>query len=166
MNARIATTLPAFGQQIEGGRLHGIFMLGTELWGEVSAPKAEGELTGHVWHPKYEDIPGAASDFDGLANTIAMTEAGSPLAQAARALRIDGHDDWYVPARGGQLMQWANLKPLLTGDDAFEAAEYWSSTQYSRYGAYYQGFGYGGTDFDVKSWEGGRARAVRRFRIE
>jgi hypothetical protein len=62
----------------------------------------------------------------------------------------------------------ANLQAAALRGEAFERAWYWSSTQtqFSRYHAYSQGFDYGYTYyFDLKSWEGGRARPVRRFLI-
>jgi hypothetical protein len=166
MNARTNNIiLPALGEHIQGGHFHGVLLIAGQLWGEVTAPKAEGELTGLAWLPEYTDVPGAVSDFDGLANTQAMAAAGSPLAQAAIELRHAGHDDWYIPARGGQLLQWGNLKPLLPEAEQFADAWHWSSTQYSRNYAFNHYFGYGFTNYNVKSWEGGRARAVRRFLI-
>ncbi len=159
MNARITTPLPALGAAIQGGFFHGILLLDGRIWGEVTAPKDGGEIEG-AWLDTYTDLTGATSDFDGLGNTNAMADAGSSLAQQARALRIGGFDDWYIPARGGQLLQWGNLKPLLPEAEQFERRWYWSSTQCSRNHAFSQYF------YDDKSWEGGRARAVRRFLIE
>ena len=158
--------LPAFGSLIQGGYFHGVFQIGQDLWGEVTAPKALGQLSGHAWLDGYKSVPGASSDFDGLANTQAMLEAGSPLAKAVRSLQINGMGDWYIAARGGVLMQCSNLKPLLTAEEAFDPAIYWSSTQFSRDFAYSQYFSYGGMDSYFKDWPGGLARAVRRFRIE
>ncbi len=166
MNARLQSIIPAIGAAVQGGFFHGILLIDGKLWGEATAPKAEGEITGHAWLPTYTDVPGAAGDFDGLANTIAMAEAGSTLAQAVRELRIGGHDDWYIPARGGQLLQWGNLRAVIDKAEAFEPAWHWSSTQYSRNFAFFQGFDDGFTLNSYKSWEGGRARAVRRFLIE
>lgn len=168
MNTRIQSTLPALGTLVHGGFFHGILLIDGQLWGEVTAPKAPGEIADLAWLPKYKDVPGAAHDFDGVSNTDAMVKAGSPLAKAVRELRISDYDDWYIPARGGQLLQWAHLaKPkVLPEADAFEARWYWSSTQYSRYGAFGQLFDYGDTYDGYKSWEGGRARAARRFLIE
>lgn len=166
MPTTLTTSLPAFGTLIQGGYFHGVFQIGQELWGEVTAPKAAGQITDMVWHDDYIDIPGTASDFDGVANTQAMLDAGSTLARAVRALEIDGHTDWYLPARGGLLLQYSNLKPLLTGDEAFAEKWHWSSTQFSRYYAYHQDFSHGYTLSYGKDWTGGFARAVRRFRIE
>lgn len=165
MNARISTNLPALGATMEGGFFHGVMLIDGQLWGEVTAPKASGDIAGHVWLPEDNDVPSAKSDFDGLVNTRAMADAGSPLAKAILALRIDGHEDWYLPARGGQLLQWANLQQRLDDSERLERAWYWSSTQYSRGYAYFQYFDNGNTYDDVKGWKGGRARAVRRFLI-
>lgn len=160
------TNLPPFGTFIQGGYFHGIFQIGQELWAEVTAPKAQGQITSKAWLDKYADVPGATSDFDGAANTQAMLNAGSPLAQAVRGLDINGFTDWYLPARGGLLMQHSNLRPLLTVDEAFAEKWHWSSTQFSRFNACSQGFLSGDTSNDLKVWTGGFARAVRRFRIE
>jgi hypothetical protein len=165
MNARLKLTLPALGAAMQGGHLHGFFVLDGQLWGEVTSPKAEGEICELPWLHEHDDVPGASSDFDGLANTKAMADAGSPIAHAAMGLRIGGFDDWYIPARGGQLLQWS-ARGLMPAEDALEGKWYWSSTQYSRDLAYFQDFSYGGTGINDKSWEGGRARAVRRFLIE
>ena len=166
MNARIQTIVPAFGTLIEGGFYHGLYQLGDEIWGEVTAPKAEGETTGLVWHNDYTDIAGACSDFDGLANTIAMADAGSPLAQWAREQRIGGFDDWFVTARAGLQLQLSNLQPVLLAAEKFDPVVHVSSTQFDSYDAYYQYFGYGGAGILSKSWKGRRARLVRRFRVQ
>jgi hypothetical protein len=167
MNARIQSTLPPFGDLVEGGYFHGIYLLGaSEIWGEVTCPRADGEITGKAWQDKRTDVVGATSDFDGLANTQAMAQAGSPLAEAALLCRAGGHDDWYVPARGGQLLQWANLRLLLPEADRFQPRSHWNSTQFDRYTAYLQLFDDGTAYLYDKSWEGAVARLVRRFRIQ
>jgi hypothetical protein len=164
MNAPLPTiTIPALGAQLEGGFFHGVVLIDGQLWGEVTGPKADCHVSGLAWHPDYTDIAGALSDFDGLANTRAMAAAGSPLAQAALACRSGGFDDWAIPARGSQLLQWAHLKPLLPEAEAFATKWHWSSTQFSRYYAFNQLFNGGYTYDSGKSWEGGCARFVRRF---
>ena len=50
------------------------------------------------------------------------------------------------------------------GEEAFEDASYWASTQYSPYGAWIQYFAGGGQSFDLKDHER-RAVAVRRFKV-
>ena len=167
MNAPLPTiTIPALGAQLEGGFFHGVVLIEGQLWGEVTGPKADCQVSGLAWHPDCTDIAGATSDFDGLANTRAMAAAGSPLAQAALACRSGGFDDWAIPARGCQLLQRAHLKPLLPEAEAFASKWYWSSTQFSRYLAFTQHFNYGYTSFIDKSWDGGCARFVRRSSIE
>jgi hypothetical protein len=52
------------------------------------------------------------------------------------------------------------------GAEAFEARWHWSSTQYSRYDAWGQYFDGGGQDGGDKSWQGGAARAFRRFVLQ
>ena len=164
MNARTPLiTIPALGALIEGGYFHGVVLIDGQLWGEVTGPKADCHVEGLAWHPDYTDIAGASSDFDGLANTRAMAAAGSPLAQAALACRSGGHDDWAIPARASQLLQWGNLRPLLSAAEGFDRKWHWSSTQFSRNGAFSQNFNDGYTRNVDKSWEGGCARFVRRF---
>ena len=164
MNARTPLiTIPALGAQLEGGYFHGVVLIDGHLWGEVTGPKADCHVEGLAWHPDYTDLAGASSDFDGLANTRAMAAAGSPLAQAALACRSGGHDDWAIPARASQLLQWGNLRPLLSAEEAFDRKRHWSSTQFSRLSAFRQHFNDGYTDRSDKSWEGGCARFVRRF---
>jgi hypothetical protein len=46
-----------------------------------------------------------------MANTDAMVAAGSNLAKWARDLRIDGHDDWYLPSQDELEIIYRNLKP-------------------------------------------------------
>lgn len=53
----------------------------------------------------------ATSYTDGLANTTAMAEAGSEIALEVRALTLNGFDDWCIPARDQQELQYRLLKP-------------------------------------------------------
>lgn len=104
------------------------------------------------------DEPGAASDFDGAANTRALveSEADHPAAEWAAELEIEGHADFYLPARRELRLCWVNVPEL------FADGYYWTSTQYSAhlawgqsFGSGYQGYGHKGTEY--------RARAVRRL---
>lgn len=192
------------GVPIEGGFFAGTIQLddGTR-YGIVVAPKADGQHTATLWIEEYKAVPGAQSYNDGLANTIAMAEAGSSLAQWARGLRIAGHDDWYIPSQDELELCYRNLKttaeknycyarsginlsavpptrPYTTtlpaqttakpftenGNEAFDAAGYWSSTQHAAYSdfAWYQTFDFGCQDCSYTSTRL-RARAVRRFAI-
>lgn len=193
------------GSPIEGGFFAGTIQLddGTR-YGLVVAPKADGQHADTLfWIDEYKDAPGAQSYNDGLANTIAMADAGSALAQWARSLRIAGHDDWYIPSQDELELCYRNLKttaeknycyarsginlsavpptrPYTTtlpaqttakpftenGNEAFDAAGYWSSTQHAADSAYAwcQDFLNGLQYYDNTNLKL-RARAVRRFAI-
>lgn len=78
-------------------------------------------LDAQEWGPS--KIKGANSDFDGLANTIAMARYGSALAKRVRSLNIEGHKDWYVPSKAEGNLLAANAAHLLG------SSEYWLSTK-------------------------------------
>jgi hypothetical protein len=98
------------GTPFEGGFYGGKIKIGLAIFAIVWAPKAEGQING-VWHPDYNDVPGATSCFDSMANTKAMAEAGSLIAQQALAANINGHTDWCIPARDVLEMGYRYLKP-------------------------------------------------------
>lgn len=110
------------GQQIEGGHFAGIITINGQKFGIVVSPK-EGDLDDQKWGEFDQEIEGARSFFDGQANTQAMAEAGSELAKAIQALNINGHTDWYLPARDELELVYRNLKPTdnrnfrLSGDN-------------------------------------------------
>jgi len=102
------------GSPYEGGFYGGTIRHGTALLAVVWAPKAFGETQG-PWLAKPADVPGARSLVDSLANTLALAEAGSPLATWALNLEIGGHDDWVLPSRDVLELAYRHLKP--TTDD-------------------------------------------------
>ena len=114
----------AIGFETEGGYFAGIITINGQKFGIVVSPK-EGDIADQQWGPwKNRDaIEGANSFFDGQANTQAMAEAGSELAKAIQALNINGHTDWYLPARDELELVYRNLKPTdnrnfrLSGDN-------------------------------------------------
>lgn len=105
-----AAMLTACGTPYEGGFYGGIVNINGLQHAIVWAPKAEGEVTGK-WLDTYTDVPGATSCFDSMANTKAMSEAGSAIAQKALAASIGGHTDWCIPARDVLEMGYRYLKP-------------------------------------------------------
>ena len=184
------------GTPFEGGFYGGKIKIGLAICAIVWAPKAEGQITGK-WLDSYTDVPGATSCFDSMANTKAMAEAGSPIAQKALAANISGFTDWCVPARDVLEMGYRYLKPTTEenycsfrdgdnassipagypyteadpvqttaeafqqgGAEAFDDVWYFSSTQYSEYGAFGQYFDNGSQGFNVKAFER-RVRFVR-----
>lgn len=98
------------GQPAQGGYFGGIIMHNNQPHGIAWAPKGVGTRSG-VWLPTRKDVPGASSYTDGLANTRAMAEAGSELAQWALALRIGEFEDWSLPARDVLEAGYFHLKP-------------------------------------------------------
>ncbi len=107
------SNLPTIGTFIEaaGGFFGGIVRVHDVLHAVIWAPKAQGE-TKLPWHTDDEtEIAGANSFFDSVANTVAMAEAGSPLALWAQGLEINGHCDWAIPARDVLELGYRHLKP-------------------------------------------------------
>lgn len=111
MNAIAKAALPAIGSPLEGGYFAGLFNLNGETFGLIVSPKALGELEEASWGNYGNDLPGAISFNDGLANTRAMAEAESELARWMLALDIAGFTDWYLPSRDELEILYRNLKP-------------------------------------------------------
>jgi len=111
--------LPIFGAAMAGGFYAGQFRIDDQLYALILAPKAEGEHPDTIWIPDYKNVPGAKSYCDGRANTLAMAEAGSKLAQWARDLRIGGFDDWYIPSQDELEICYRNLKPTTETNSCY-----------------------------------------------
>lgn len=106
-----AVTYPAIGQAYGGGFVSGITrdpVTGNRYLNITAG--AEHELIG-AWGEYGVKIEGADSLVDGRANTEAMAAAGSELAQKVLALTIGGHNDWAIPARDQQELQYRHFKP-------------------------------------------------------
>ncbi|MFA5941392.1 MAG: DUF1566 domain-containing protein [Sinimarinibacterium sp.] len=155
-----APNTQAAGAVFGGGLYAGRIFVGAQAFELVLAPKEEGEHPPTKWHKNLKAVAGATSWCDGQANTAAMATAGSPLAKWARDLRIDGHDDWYLPSRLEALVLFGELQP------EFERDWYWTSTQHASYPecAWIQHFLSGGQNGYRKDLRF-RARAVRRVPI-
>ncbi len=94
----------------EGGYYGGNFLINGNVYSAFWAPKALGE-TADIWLPEHKTVNGANSVVDSMANTLTMAEAGSPLAQWARGLEINGKSDWCIPARDVLEPAYRYLKP-------------------------------------------------------
>ncbi|KWV72121.1 DUF1566 domain-containing protein [Pseudomonas fluorescens] len=106
-----AATTPAIGQAYGGGFVTGITR--DPVTGKRSLHITAGaahELVGN-WGEYGVKIEGADSFTDSLANTQAMAAAGSELAAKVLALNVGGFDDWAIPARDVQELQYRNFKP-------------------------------------------------------
>jgi hypothetical protein len=124
----------------------------------IVPPGPEALAESIAWGAEGEDEPGAASEWDGLANTLALTASSHshPAAEWATSLAISGHQDFYIPSRREARLCWVNVPELFT------AHWFWTSTQYSRRYAWNQTFDAGSQSNHTKGYEG-RARAVRRL---
>jgi hypothetical protein len=105
-----------------GGFFSGTIRINDALYGVITAPKAEGQYSG-IWLPSYDDVPGATSCFDSKANTIAMAEAGSPIALKALATTINGHSDWVIPARDVLEIQYRAHKPTAKTNYVYRSGD-------------------------------------------
>ena len=158
------------GTAFGGGYYAGRFFIGAQAYALIVSSKAAGTIDPMPWNESTASVAGATSSNDGLANTTAMVKAGSALAKKIAGLRIGKFTDWYLPSRLELLIahhELASTKAFKPGgEQAFDAAWYWSSTQHAATSGYawLQDFGYGGQGDDHES-VGYRARAVRRIKI-
>ncbi len=106
-----ATNILIPGAAFGGGFYSHTLRIGENGFGIIVAPKAGGQFRPVAWSKSTKRVPGALSYVDGLANTRAMAEAGSPIAQKALATRIGDFDDWFIPARDQLEPAYRVLKP-------------------------------------------------------
>ncbi len=149
----IGTLLPT-----EGGTLGAIIARRDGTTYGLIVADALHEYTGE-WGNYGTEIEGAKGT-DGAANTAALLAAGSPIAQAVRALTIAGHSDWYIPSRLEMLALYESSPELFSKD-----SYYWTSSQYSRSYAWCQDVEYGRSYADDEGYEF-RARPVRSIQLQ
>ena len=102
------------GTPLGGDFFTGLHTVGASLFALIVAPKAEGEQDEVEWNQATDDnVAGAESLFDGLANTKAMAEAGSDLAKWALSLDIGGFTDWHLPAVDQLEIAYRVFKPTV-----------------------------------------------------
>jgi hypothetical protein len=113
MNAPASMQLPAaIGAAFEGGFLMGAIMLPTGPHALIKLPKATHDLEPAEWGP-FNDIKGASSLCDGLANTVAMADSGSKIAR--KVLNMGA--DTYIPALDELDVMYRVAKP--TDDETY-----------------------------------------------
>ncbi|MFZ6819819.1 hypothetical protein [Undibacterium sp. Ji22W] len=122
MDAAVTKTPTISGTPYAGGFYVGRYQIDGQLFALIVANKAEGELPGQ-WNSTLDTVNGAASYNNGLTNTNAMAEAGSDLAKAALALRINNLDDWFIPARDELELCYRYLKPSTYADNMWRAGD-------------------------------------------
>jgi len=156
-----ALSVPAIGTHWfeQGGIFAGIGrgQAGAPDYALIVPVDPRGHFEDREWGQYGLDVPGAASAHDGPANTQAMAAAGSQLAQDCLALDIGGHADWCLASHADLDLARANVPELFVKGDW-----YWTSTQYSPYGAWVQDFESGTSNIGDKANEF-RAVAVRRL---
>ncbi|WP_340524140.1 DUF1566 domain-containing protein, partial [Cupriavidus necator] len=99
------------GDAVGGGYYAGQIRQTDGLYVLIVAPKDGGELDDIAWNGTTARVEGAQSYFDGRANTVALTEAGSELGKWALGLQVNGNHDWYLPSRDELEILYRNLKP-------------------------------------------------------
>lgn len=99
------------GTPYAGGFYAGRINIAGEQYAIIVAPKVAGEVEAE-WH-KDAATANSLSFYDGLANTKAMAEAGSKLAQRMLTMSIYGLSDWYLPSRDELEICYRNLKPTV-----------------------------------------------------
>lgn len=110
MNTIKKSDLPAIGTALAGGFYTGIIQTNGQQYALITAPKAL-EFTGQ-WGNYGTKIPGANSLNDCTANTIAMAEASSDLAQKVVLIDHAGFKDWAIPSRDALEMMYRAFKPI------------------------------------------------------
>ena len=108
MQPKIPTT---YGAAFEGGFYAGRIRIDDTEYALIVAPNGDGDAANVQWNQSANNIKGALSYCDGVANTKAMAKAGSELAKWAIGLRIGGFDDWYLPSQDELEICYRNLKP-------------------------------------------------------
>lgn len=148
--------LPEIGQPLADGTFFARQWLNGKEYAYVDLGKSA-EFTGE-WGEYGQDVDGAVSYRDGASNTVAMAEAGSPIAK--QALEIG--ESVFIPSV-------LELALLFSAEQAGELSDfadrwYWSSSQYSAFTAFLTGFG-GGTTSTGGKYNDFRVRPVRKILI-
>lgn len=113
MDTTVSEIPTIIGTPFGGGFYAGRICIESHAFAIIAAPKEEGELEDATHESALKRVDGAASFFDGRANTEAFADAGSELARWARGLRIGGFDDWYIPSRDELEILYRAFKPTV-----------------------------------------------------
>ncbi|WCU67666.1 hypothetical protein [Pseudomonas aeruginosa] len=148
--------LPEIGQPLADGTFFGRHWLNGKEYAYIDLGKSA-EFTGE-WGEYGQNVDGAASYRDGASNTVAMAEAGSPIAK--QALEI-GAGVFIPSALELALLFSAKQAGELPG---FSDRWYWSSSQYSANLAFFTTFS-GGLTGNLDKYGDLRVRPVRKIPI-
>lgn len=111
MNTATEQTLPAIGTPMPGGFFAGAMSINSQRYAVIISTKQIGISLKGAWHEEEIDVPGAKSYNDGMANTLAMAEAGSDLAKTVLMMEIDGQKDFYIPSQDELELCYRAFKP-------------------------------------------------------
>ncbi|MCT0802329.1 hypothetical protein N0687_04990 [Pseudomonas aeruginosa] len=148
--------LPEIGQPLADGTFFARQWLNGKEYAYVDLGKSA-EFTGE-WGEYGQDVDGAVSYRDGASNTVAMAEAGSPIAKQAMEI---GEGVFIPSVLELALLFSAKQAGELSG---FADRWYWSSSQSSADYAFRTYFYDGDTGLNVKGY-GFRVRPVRKIPI-
>ncbi|HIE5873630.1 TPA: hypothetical protein ACXNR9_006018 [Pseudomonas aeruginosa] len=148
--------LPEIGQPLADGTFFARHWLNGKEYAYVDLGKSA-EFTGE-WGEYGQDVDGAVSYRDGASNTVAMAEAGSPIAKQAMEIG----EGVFIPSV-------LELALLFSAEQAGELSDfadrwYWSSSQYSAYRAFDTYF-CGGSTYGSDKGHDFRVRPVRKILI-
>ncbi|HDP3617877.1 DUF1566 domain-containing protein [Pseudomonas aeruginosa] len=148
--------LPEIGQPLADGIFFARQWLNGKEYAYVDIGKSS-EFTGE-WGEYGQDVDGAVSYRDGASNTIAMAEAGSPIAK--QALEIG--EGVFIPS----VLELALLFSAKQAGELSGFADrwYWSSSQFSAHYAFNTSFDVGYTRYYDKRLAV-RVRPVRKILI-
>ncbi len=121
------------------------------------------QSTGIQWYNGSWVVTGATGTAigTGQANTTAIVNAqgaGSYAAQLCNDLTVGGYNDWFLPSKDELDKLYLNRVAI----GGFAGYYYWSSSEYSAYRAWRQGFD-DGNQYDGYKHSTVRVRAVRAF---
>ncbi|EMB9966879.1 TPA: hypothetical protein NH760_006180, partial [Pseudomonas aeruginosa] len=134
--------LPEIGQPLADGTFFVRHWLNGKEYAYVDLGKSA-EFAGE-WGEYDQDVDGAVSYRDGASNTVAMAEAGSPIAKQAMEIG----EGVFIPS----ILELALLFSAKQAGELSGFADrwYWSSSQYSADGAFSTHFNDGDTDTSDK----------------
>ena len=132
-----------------------------------------------VWSNVTDQLAGATSSWDGLANSnVIVAQAGHINSAAKLCLDYEagGFADWYLPSRYELNLLWANLynveKSLTSISGATQIfpsnnyGNYWSSSEYYHSASWnLDNYNYGGGINSYLKDNAGQVRAVRAFSV-
>ncbi|HHG4328167.1 TPA: hypothetical protein ACPWET_002696 [Pseudomonas aeruginosa] len=148
--------LPEIGQPLADGTFFVRHWLNGKEYAYVDLGKSA-EFAGE-WGEYDQDVDGAVSYRDGASNTVAMAEAGSPIAKQAMEIG----EGVFIPS----ILELALLFSAKQAGELSGFADrwYWSSSQSSANGAFLTRFGVGYT-YDFGKGYVFRVRPVRKILI-